>query len=983
MLSKLSFQAIAEQFVALSCDEFYQHAVKQFAQLLGVKRVKFVQCARLSNSYVRPLSAFCSGHHIDEPEYQLTNTPCEQILDGKPYSIYGHLKVLYPQDTSLLGHDFISYITYPLVDNEERVIGHIAIYDEEDIAVDEDDILRVLKTLSRRVTTQIERTNHRALAQMYQRALSLTSQPNFFNSVTQLLGDFFTADYALIGQFDDDNSNLLTLDAMYHRGRFVENRRVKCLLPSQPNSDIFSADMFGNVDDFTLLRELDISACALKTLHDRSGNVIGILGVLSCQTIECFKEVSDCLTSFSSLAATHILTQPTSVNDNQRMLETTSDRLAFVDQSYCFQAVNKAYLSPFEQDERDVLKQPMSSLHGLGMFEEELQPYIDEALTGCQITTESKPSKCSSDGRFLQTHFQPHVDEFGQITGVVISTRDITSLKQVELELRRSEERFQQLYNKTPSMFFTIDDHWVIRSANAFGAHKLGFKTKALIGKNMLELYPMVDQMAMHERFTRCFEQPKKVHEWEIKQLRSDDYHLWVKQTAQVVVTKAFGRQLFLASEDITEKHRLSQKLSYQASHDSLTGLTNRLAFERALRSLVAHKNDSVGQVHVLCFIDLDHFKTVNDTCGHLTGDELLRRIAKILSTKVRKTDVLARIGGDEFAILMADCRLDKAIAIAESIREAIQDYVLVWKDQSFQVGASVGLTVFDLDKDTIVDAMSAADEACYSAKEAGRNRVFVYCEKYKKGRDQRADNQWLSRLNLAINGVGFDLFIQPIVSNNPAITATHYEVLLRYNDNGVYIPAAGFLAVAKQHQLLVRVDEWVINETFARLSRQSAIPSDSFYTINVSGAALADSEFLEFILFHLRKYQLNGCNICFEITEEEAVADLLGTINFITELKKQGCLFALDNFGNGLASFSHFKSLPVDIIKISGECVELIEQDKVIHTVVRSINDVAHVMGKITMACYVENQQIRDRLTDIGIDYCQGYFIGKPRVLR
>ncbi len=432
--------------------------------------------------------------------------------------------------------------------------------------------------------------------------------------------------------------------------------------------------------------------------------------------------------------------------------------------------------------------------------------------------------------------------------------------------------------------------------------------------------------------------------------------------------------------EDITYEYELSKKLSFQASHDALTGLVNRREFERrALRLLGSVKTTNLQ--HALCFLDLDQFKVVNDTCGHVAGDELLRQISTVLREEIRDRDTLARLGGDEFAILMEHCTLEDAKRVASTIQNTLQEYQFTWGEHVFRIGASIGLVPIDENIEDLNELMKHADAACYAAKELGRNRIHVFHHLDETLAQRQGEMQWVTKIYRALESDQFCLFAQRIEPLNSASKECHYELLLRMceHDGKIY-PPGSFLPAAERYNLISKIDRWVIQHALKVLSLHPEFLEEVKYvSINISGQSLTEDSFIEFVIDQLRQYADIANKICFEITETAAIANLTKAREMIIRLKELGCYFALDDFGSGLSSFAYLKNLPVDSIKIDGMFVKDIPLDPIDHAMVKSINEIAQVMGMQTIAEFVENDSIKDMLSEIGVNYAQGFGIGKP----
>jgi len=547
--------------------------------------------------------------------------------------------------------------------------------------------------------------------------------------------------------------------------------------------------------------------------------------------------------------------------------------------------------------------------------------------------------------------------------------------------LRLSERRYRMLYDETPTMFFTLDPNGTVLSVNQFGADHLGFTVSDLIGRQFSTLHLPTDKLVIDDNIEKCQQLRPAMVTWEASRLCKDGREIRVRDRARAV--PSFNQQihLLIASEDITEAHRLAEKLSYQASHDPLTGLPNRREFEHQLQKLIESAQQEDIQ-HALFYVDLDQFKLVNDTCGHAAGDELLRQLATLLHQHTRKTDLLARLGGDEFGVLLERCSLEQASAIATNIRNAIAAFRFLWQDKIFSLGASIGVVAIDRHAEHLDGLLAAADTACYEAKEQGRNRIHVVRQNDETVLRRRGEMQWVSRIQRAYEEDRLQLFLQDIVpTQRPHGVHNHYEILLRMRDEaGQIIPPSAFLPSAERYNLAVGLDRWVVSTMCDWLNKHSDhLNTLDTCSINLSGHSLSNEEFLHFLSKQCRRDLVPPEKICFEITETVAIANMSKTMQFINELKDLGCRFALDDFGSGLSSFAYLKNLPVDYLKIDGFFVKDMAQDPIHHAMVKSINEVAKVMGKQTIAEFVETDEVYNLLCEMGVDYAQGYAISPP----
>ena len=431
--------------------------------------------------------------------------------------------------------------------------------------------------------------------------------------------------------------------------------------------------------------------------------------------------------------------------------------------------------------------------------------------------------------------------------------------------------------------------------------------------------------------------------------------------------------------EDVTHEYELSKQLNHQASHDSLTDLINRREFERrAERLLITTKHEK--SEHALCYLDLDQFKVVNDTCGHSAGDRMLSQLSLILKETVRHHDTLARLGGDEFGVLIEHCTLDDAHKVALTLQEAIQNYQFLWEGHSFKVGVSIGLVPMTEITLNFGDLLKNADAACYIAKDLGRNRIHVYHDEDSEIAQRQGEMQWVTRINHALEENRFCLYAQTIAPLSSS-TSEHYELLVRMIDEqGNIIPPGAFLPAAERYDLISKLDHWVIDKAMTLLANNSTFLNKiDFISINLSGPSMTNPEILSFITRRLKESGVPSEKICFEVTETAAITHLSRATEFITTLKEFGCRFALDDFGSGLSSFGYLKNLAVDFLKIDGIFVKNIIDDPIDRAMVKSINEIGHVMGMETIAEFVENDEIKGMLREIGVNFAQGYGIAKP----
>ncbi|MDP1636027.1 MAG: EAL domain-containing protein [Gallionellaceae bacterium] len=437
----------------------------------------------------------------------------------------------------------------------------------------------------------------------------------------------------------------------------------------------------------------------------------------------------------------------------------------------------------------------------------------------------------------------------------------------------------------------------------------------------------------------------------------------------------------FLAMEDVSIPHGISLELFWQANHDALTGLVNRRGFEEQLRKAITAEG-APDKRHTLLFLDLDRFKLINDSGGHAAGDEFLRQIAAVLRARVRTSDVLARMGGDEFAVLLHACPVEQALRIANAIRMDVSNFRFVWREKVFHVGASIGLVVMSDPAAGADEVMEQADAACYAAKEAGRDQIRVYHAK-ATSHLPRVDMNIVETIHDAIERNGFRLFRQRIAGLDETTSKTrHFELLLRMVDReGKIVPPMAFIPSAERHNMMQAIDRWVLSNALPAIRRECEATPENMpvFDINLSAESINDSRFPQFVREQIALHRTPPEAICFEITETLAVANLTKAAELIRELKELGLRFALDDFGAGMCSFAYLKHLPVDYVKIDGAFVRDMFAEPMNLEVVSAINNIAHSLGMKTIAEFVETEGTLNRLREMGVDYAQGHAVGRP----
>jgi diguanylate cyclase (GGDEF)-like protein/PAS domain S-box-containing protein len=577
-------------------------------------------------------------------------------------------------------------------------------------------------------------------------------------------------------------------------------------------------------------------------------------------------------------------------------------------------------------------------------------------------------------------------DKQGRIAGFEGSITDITERKKAETAVFQAKERAQVTLQSIGDAVITTDSEGRIDYMNPVAESLTGWENREAQSKLIGEVLTVVDEItreASESPVMRCLREGQMLGLAEHTVLvNRRGQELAIQDSAAPIRDRA-GNLIgaVMVFHDVSKERRLHRALHYQASHDALTGLINRREFEIRLTAAVESVRLDAVNRHALLYLDLDQFKLVNDTCGHPAGDQLLKQITGVLQSRVRGGDTLARLGGDEFGILLQSCSLDQALRVAETLRQAIRDYRFVWQDGVLAVGVSIGIVEITSDTPTVANVMSAADVACYAAKDQGRNRVQLY--KPDNVPERHREMHWVSKLTRACDESRFELFYQPIVPiGTNRHEREHFELLLRLRDeSGSLVAPAEFIPAAERYNVMPSIDRWVVRHALDHFVYRSDTGMKPYtIALNLSGTSLNDERFLEYLIAELSSRHLSQGTVCFEITETAAIANLGNVVYFMRELKTRGCHFALDDFGSGLSSFMYLKTLPVDYLKIDGQFIENVTRDPVDRSMVEAISQVGKAMGIQTIAERVESVEVLQELGRLGIGFAQGFHIAEPR---
>lgn len=592
---------------------------------------------------------------------------------------------------------------------------------------------------------------------------------------------------------------------------------------------------------------------------------------------------------------------------------------------------------------------------------------------------------CTPDGviRWMSVRGQPIYNEEGRVDRVIGVSSDITHMKEAEEELFAEKERAQVTLASIADGVIRVNARGELDYLNPSAELMTGWSLAEAQGQPVERVYKVLDERTRFPRKSSIEECLAK--NWTISfnarmlVREADEMEFLIQEMASPI--KGRGGTLVgavVVFRDVTQLRGLQRERNYLASHDPLTGLINRREFETRLgRSLEEARREKTD--HVLCYIDLDDFKVVNDTAGHLVGDQLLKQIASTLTTFLHGGDTLGRLGGDEFALLLKDCSVEEALKRCDSLCRAVRNHRFRWEDRIFKVGASVGIVALGHNLPGLEDALKAADSACYVAKNEGRNRVHVYKPDDKAIAELHGEMQWIHTINSAINENRLRLYQQEISPIGKEKGEERFcEVFIRIKDlSGEMIKAAEFFPAAERYRLASVLDRWVVSRIVEVLSSQRLGPT--VLAVNLSGQSLGEKAFLEFLVDKLAKANFDPHYLCFEITETAAVTNLTRALEVMKRLRNIGYRFILDDFGTGLSSFVYLKTLPVDFLKIDGEFVRQVAHRGVEEEMISAIHRLGHAMNLKTIAESVETADVLKKLEELGIDYAQGFFVGVP----
>ncbi len=587
----------------------------------------------------------------------------------------------------------------------------------------------------------------------------------------------------------------------------------------------------------------------------------------------------------------------------------------------------------------------------------------------------------------LRFHIADEIDILADTT-VTLSNQLESLNEEIERNTRKLEQQRDallverdfnsDLLDTAQAVIITHEHNGIVISMNNYAIEFTGFGESEFLGKDVSKLFnSTVEEVCAQFDALRKGDEMHFQHESEI--LTKKGVYKYISWYHSRVSHTSSEDPVFLSiGLDVTARHQAEERLCWVADHDTLTSLFNRRRFQIEFDSIInqAIRYERHG---ALMFIDLDHFKLVNDTSGHQAGDALLKAVAESMRGATRESDLLARLGGDEFALVIPEASHKEAMKVAQKIMDNLNKIDLPYNGASYKPSGSIGVTLFPDHGTNTHELMGNADIAMYQAKQLGRGICHMYSID-EHAREQITERiQWKYKIDHALIHDLFILHYQPILNVGMNIVS-HYEVLVRMlDDEGSIIPPGIFIPEAEQTGQIQIIDRWVVSNAIKKLAELSAIGEPVVFSINLSGCVIDDPDILPFIKKQLSLYSVDPSQIVFEITETSAVADISSAIRLMHEIRDLGCQFALDDFGVGFSSFYYLKQLPVDYVKIDGAFIRNLTNDYADQLFVRALQQVAHGLGKKTIAEFVESEEILRLLQSYGIDYAQGYHIGKP----
>jgi len=685
-------------------------------------------------------------------------------------------------------------------------------------------------------------------------------------------------------------------------------------------------------------------------------------------------------------------THPVQLEGFRELLDAVPDAVVVVDPLGSVVALNRQAEGLFGWTEAELLGQPLNRL--IPPRFQQVSELLDLSGGGPpEIPPQGGPVSLFArrrDGSEFPVEFNRSPLGPGTDAPVLVAIRDLTKWRRAQETLFREKEQASVTLASIADAVITTDLASTITYLNPTAERLTGWRMAEALGQPLATVLTLISdstRQPIESIPARCLQEGRAVDLPNgVLLLRRDGTEVAIGDSAAPLRDRNGATiGVVLVFHDVTERRRAARELSHEATHDALTGLVSRKEFERRLARVLANVAAGAAE-HALCYLDLDRFKLVNDTCGHEAGDDLLRTIGRLLGARLRSRDTAGRLGGDEFGILLEHCSLSKAEEIAGNLQRAIQDLQFVWGESSFSLGVSIGVIPITAASGRTADVLRAADQACYAAKNAGGNRVELAPIKAAPGVRQQVELRHVTHLTRAVDEGSFQLYAQAIVPLAEPRARPRCEILLRLRDEhgGVELPDS-FLLHAERYRLMPAIDRWVVRQTVALLGQwhrdhpQCELPLCS---INLSVSSLDDADLVAEVREYLVQHRLPPETLCFEIAEAAALGNFSQLVRLISEIRATGCGVGLDGFGNSLPSFVHLKALSLDFVKIAGHYVRGVIEDPVYGTLVSTVNEIGRIMGIATIADEVENETILERLRVLGVGYAQGHAVAPPAPL-
>lgn len=833
-------------------------------------------------------------------------------------------------------------------------------------------VMQSIRDLTEERRREQELAQQNRILQQIVQGTSVSSGEEYFRDLVRNLAQTLDVEYAFVSEIvDPERISRVRAFAVWGGGRFLDP--VEYDLAGTPCESVVAKELCFHGEQVQelfpedrMLSEMGVQSYLGVPFFDSNGNPLGHIAVMHNQPITAEDRFSAVIQIFADRVGIELERRLAhgALEDSERrfrgLFDSAPDSSIMVDQDGKILFVNTQFVQLFGYSKEEITDQPVEILmpdEFRGSHPGMRAAYMQRAEARA-MGARPELMAVRKDGShfYVEIALSPMNTKDGMFVVAVI--RDITDRQMAEREL----ERLASFPMMSPIPVMEVDMDGRITYENPVSSrlfpnlHLLGFDHPLL--QNIDDFLP--DLKAGRRSIVRDVTVDGSIYEQQLS---------YISETGL----------LRIYSWDVTNLHEMTKQMAHQASHDALTGLLNRREFEQQLeRAIQSSVFDN--KIHSLCYIDMDQFKVVNDTCGHNAGDELLRQLTGQFRIIVRESDCLARLGGDEFGLLLMGCPLDRAEVLAEKLRQAVSEFEFVWESQRFKVGVSVGLVGIDRSSGSLAEVLSAADSACYAAKEMGRNRIYTYHLDDKLVSRNVAEMNWTHRIRHALEHDEFLLYYQTIESLQGQ-GQQHCEILVRMvaPDGHIIMPGA-FIPAAERFGLMGEIDLWVVSHSLDIV--HAGQHSFDSYSINLSGQSLGDPRTMNRIVDLISRSDIDPGALCFEITETAMITNLSSAEKYIRVIRGMGCKFALDDFGTGLSSFSYLKTLPVDRLKIDAHFVRDIANDGVSATMVMSINVVGHAMKLSTVAEGVEDESVLDTLRELGVDFAQGYVFSRPELL-